>query len=158
MSARARPVLQFRPMRADDLDAVAAIEARAYAFPWTIGIFRDCLSSGYHCWVADDGVGIVGYGVLSVGADEAHLLNLCVDPEWQGRGLGRRLLRRMLDLARWHLVHRVFLEVRPSNPAAIALYASEGFDEIGLRPDYYPAEQGREAAIVMARALLSPDA
>ncbi|MFN8901906.1 MAG: ribosomal protein S18-alanine N-acetyltransferase, partial [Lysobacteraceae bacterium] len=88
---------------------------------------------------------------------EAHLLTLCIDPVQQGRGLGRRLLRRMIDLARWHMADRVFLEVRPSNPTAIALYRSEGFNEIGTRPRYYPAKDGREDAIVMAMELLPPE-
>ena len=145
-------------MRQIDVPAVAAIEQRAYEFPWTPGIFRDCLGAGYACWVAESGDGLMGYGVLSVGADEAHLLNLCVDPAWQGHGLGRRLLKRMVDLARWHMADRVFLEVRPSNPNAIALYASEGFLRIGQRPRYYPAKDGREDAIVMALELLAPGA
>lgn len=150
--------VHFRPMREIDVPVVAAIEARAYAFPWTPGIFRDCLVAGYPCWVADTTDGVQGYGVLSIGADEAHLLNLCVDPAAQRRGLGRRMLRRMLDLARWHMADRVFLEVRPSNPEARALYASEGFVDIGCRPRYYPAREGREDAIVMALELAAPAA
>ncbi len=84
-------------------------------------------------------------------------MNLCVDPATQSRGLGRRLLKRMVDLARWHMADRIFLEVRPSNPVAIALYHSEGFNEIGRRPRYYPAKDGREDAIVMAMELLPPE-
>jgi len=158
MAARLQVALQFRPMRQADVAVVADIEGRAYEFPWTAGIFRDCLGSGYHCWVAEGVDGVVGYGVLSVGADEAHLLNLCIDPTWQGRGLGRRVLRRMIDLARWHMADRVFLEVRPSNPNAIALYASEAFREIAIRPGYYPAKNGREDAMAMAIELLPPEA
>jgi ribosomal-protein-alanine N-acetyltransferase len=96
--------------------------------------------------------------VLSCAAAEAHVLNLCVAPEHQGHGHGRHLLRRLVDIARWHMSDRVFLEVRPSNPGAIALYHSEGFNEIGRRPNYYPAPRGREDAIVMARELLPPEA
>ena len=156
MAAQPQPAVQFRPMRQADVPLVAAMEARAYEFPWTAGIFRDCLGAGYACWVAESEQGLLGYGVLSVGADEAHLLNLCVDPTAQGRGLGRRLLKRMVDLARWHMADRIFLEVRPSNPNAIALYVSEGFSRIGQRPRYYPAKDGREDAIVMALELGSP--
>jgi ribosomal-protein-alanine N-acetyltransferase len=156
LAAQLQQAVQFRPMRQVDVPQVAAMEERAYAFPWTAGIFRDCLGAGYACWVAESPDGLMGYGVLSVGADEAHLLNLCVDPVWQGHGLGRRLLRRMIDLARWHMADRVFLEVRPSNPNAIALYASEGFMKIGQRPRYYPAKDGREDAIVMALELVAP--
>lgn len=154
MAVRPDLATQVRPMRQLDIDAVGDIERRAYPFPWTPGIFRDCLRAGHQCWVLDAGDRLLGYGVLSTGAGEAHLLNLCIAPENQGRGHGRRLLRRMVDLARWHGAQRIFLEVRPSNPRAIALYQDEGFNEIGQRPNYYPAEKGREDAIVMARELL----
>lgn len=157
MAAQLRQAVQFRPMQKVDLPLVAALEQRAYEFPWTEGIFRDCLDAGYPCWVAESADGLLGYGVLSIGADEAHLLNLCVEPAVQGQGLGRRLLRRMIDLARWHMADRVFLEVRPSNPGAIALYVSEGFGEIGQRPGYYPAKDGREDAVVMAMELRAPE-
>lgn len=155
MSAALRPASpQMRPMRHEDLPAVLAIEVRAYAFPWTEGIFRDCFKAGYALWVlAGDEAGVIGYGVLSVAAGEAHLLNLCVAPEYQGEGHGRRILNRMIDLARWHRAERVFLEVRPSNTTAIALYHRAGFCEIGQRPNYYPAKGGREDAVVMAREL-----
>ena len=97
---------------------------------------------------------IAGYGILSVGAGEAHVLNLCVAAVWRSQGLGRYLLRRLLDIARWNGAERVFLEVRPSNPLAKTLYESAGFAEIGRRPRYYPARDGREDAIVMALDLL----
>lgn len=142
-------------MRLEDLTEVMAIEVRAYEFPWTDAVFRDCLKAGYSLWVLDGSHGIVGYGVLSAAAGEAHILNLCVAPEHQGAGHGRRMLNRLMDLARWHQVERVFLEVRPSNTAAIALYHRSAFCEIGFRPNYYPAGNGRrEDAVVMARELL----
>lgn len=144
----------LRAMREDDLDAVVAIEQRAYPFPWTRGIFRDCLRAGYPAWLVEEAGVIAGYGVLSVAADEAHILNVCTAPEAQGRGHGRRLLRALVQLARGHGAQRLFLEVRPSNPQAIALYHAEGFNEIGRRPRYYPAQDGREDAIVMAMELL----
>ena len=144
----------LRPMREQDLDAVIAIEHSAYPFPWTQGIFRDCLRVGYPAWVLHDDGGIIGYGVLSIAADEAHLLNICIDPRMQGRGYGRRLLRSLLRIAREGGAQRIFLEVRPSNPQAVALYQDEGFNEIGRRPRYYPAYRGREDAIVMALELL----
>ena len=99
---------------------------------------------------------IVGYGVISVAVEEAHVLNVCIDPHWQGRGMGRRLLRALVKLARGHGAQRMYLEVRPSNPGAMALYHDEGFNEIGRRPRYYPAAHGREDAIVMAKELLDP--
>lgn len=155
MSAILKPqVPHVRPMRLDDLVEVLAIEVRAYDFPWTDGVFRDCFKAGYGLWVLEGADGIVGYGVLSAAAGEAHILNLCVCPHHQGQGHGRRLLNRLIDLARWHQVERVFLEVRPSNHAAVALYHRAGFCEIGTRPRYYPARNGREDAVVMARELL----
>jgi ribosomal-protein-alanine N-acetyltransferase len=152
--APSSPPPAFRAMRAGDLDAVLAIEHSAYPFPWTRGIFRDCLAAGYECRVLVREDRVIGYGVLSAAAGEAHLLNACVAPAEQRHGHGRRLVLRMLDLARWHRVERVFLEVRPSNRAAIALYDALGFNEIGRRPGYYPAARGREDAIVMAMELL----
>jgi ribosomal-protein-alanine N-acetyltransferase len=151
------PISSFRAMRREDLEAIARIELAAYPYPWTFGIFRDCLAAGYECWVLERSAEIIGYGVLSVAGGEAHILNLCVAPAEQGRSLGRRILSRLLDLARWHRAERVFLEVRPSNKAAIALYDSAGFNEIGKRPNYYPGKRAREDALVMAMELLAPD-
>ena len=148
----------LRPMREADMDAVMDVELRAYPFPWTHGIFRDCLHAGYPMWVQEQAGQLVGYGVLSVAAGEAHLLNLCTAPGHQGRGLARRMLQALLRIARAQEAQRVFLEVRPSNPRAIALYERSGFNEIGRRPRYYPDHDGRrEDAIVMAMELL-PDA
>lgn len=144
----------LRPMREDDLDAVMEIERRAYPFPWTRGIFRDCLHAGYPAWVLDEAGALAGYGLLSIAAGEAHILNVCTAPAAQGRGHGRRLVRTLLQQARGRGAQRVFLEVRPSNKAAIALYHAQGFNEIGRRPRYYPAANGREDAIVMALELL----
>lgn len=149
----ATPVPQCRPMLRTDLAAVATIEAAAYEFPWSQHIFRDCIEAGHKCWVLESYDGVIGYGILSTGADEAHILNLCVVPAEQGCGHGGRLLHRLLDLARWHGVQRVFLEVRPSNAAAQGMYERAGFNEIGRRPNYYPARRGREDAIVMAMEL-----
>ncbi|GAB3098443.1 ribosomal protein S18-alanine N-acetyltransferase [Lysobacter terrae] len=146
--------LALRPMRENDLPAVQLIESRAYEFPWTVGIFRDCLRADYPAWIAHHEGRIVGYFLMSIAAGEAHVLNICVAPEMQGLGHGRRLLHALLQLARGRGVARVFLEVRPSNGNAIALYHDEGFNEIGRRPRYYPAKDGREDALVMAMELL----
>lgn len=140
-------------MTMDDLDAVIAIEVASYDFPWTRGIFNDCVRVGYVCRVLMQGGRIQGYGVLSHGSQEAHVLNLCVRPQARGCGYGRLLLRDLLDAAEKLCADTVLLEVRPSNSAAIALYHSMGFNEIGLRKDYYPARQGRENALVFALAL-----
>ena len=152
------PAPSLRPMREADLPEVMTIEQRAYEFPWTQGVFRDCLLANHPAWVLVESDGtILGYAVLSVAADEAHVLNLCTSPDVQGRGHGRRLLRAILQLARGRGAQRVFLEVRPSNKPAIALYHDEGFNEIGRRPRYYPARDGREDALVMALELLTDE-
>ncbi|MEO5962930.1 MAG: ribosomal protein S18-alanine N-acetyltransferase, partial [Thermomonas sp.] len=120
--------------------------------------FRDCLRAGYSMWVQERDGGIIGYGVLSIAADEAHVLNLCTKPDNEGHGLGQRMLQALLRVARGNGAQRVYLEVRPSNPRAITLYDRSGFNEIGRRPRYYPtANQGREDAIVMAMELLAGD-
>lgn len=141
-------------MRQSDLDAVMDIELQVYPFPWTAGIFRDCLLVGYVCWVYEEDSRVQGYGVMSVGAGEAHVLNLCVRPSAQGRGLGRRLLRHLIEVARAHRAETALLEVRPSNRVAYHLYQSMGFNEVGIRNGYYPAEKGREDALIMACSLL----
>jgi [ribosomal protein S18]-alanine N-acetyltransferase len=145
-----KPVIQVRGMRVEDLATVSAMENASYEFPWSAGIFSDCVKAGHPCWVLCVDQDIAGYGILSMGAGEAHVLNLCIGPDFRGRGLGRHLLGRLLDIARWNGAERIFLEVRPSNPLARTLYESVGFNEIGRRPRYYPAKNGREDAIVMA--------
>jgi ribosomal-protein-alanine acetyltransferase len=154
MVAVIKPVIQVRAMRAEDLATVSVMENVSYDFPWSAGIFADCVKAGHPCWVLCVDVDIAGYGILSMGAGEAHVLNICIGPDFRGRGLGRHLLGRLLDIARWNGAERAFLEVRPSNPLAKALYESVGFNEIGRRPRYYPAHDGREDAIVMALDLL----
>lgn len=149
MVAVAKPLIQVRGMRVDDLSMVSTLENLSYEFPWSSGIFSDCIKAGHSCWVLCVDQSIVGYGILSTGANEAHLLNLCIGPGHRGRGLGRHLLARLLDIAKWDRAERVFLEVRPSNPLAKTLYESVGFKQVGVRPRYYPARDGREDAIVM---------
>ena len=149
------PTLSLRAMREDDLPGVAAAERDSYAFPWSEGVFRDCLRAGYICRVAEIDHRLVGYGILSVGAGEAHILNVCVRAEYRCRGLGRRLVTAMFDLGRAYGASDLFLEVRPSNATAIRLYQSLGLSQVGLRRGYYQAENGREDAIVM-RLRLSP--
>ncbi len=141
----------LRPMREHDLTEVLDVERRAYLFPWTIGIFNDCLRAGYCCWSMLLGARVIGYGIMGVTLDEAHILNICVDPVYQRRGFAQQLLGKLLDLALRHRTSMVFLEVRPSNEAARALYARHGFTQIGLRRGYYPAQDGREDALVLSR-------
>ena len=154
MSAQLKdPLLGIRPMREEDLDAVIAIELHVYEFPWTLGIFRDCLRAGYCCWVMTLAEQLIGYGVTSVAVDECHVLNVCIHPQWQGQGLGHKLVRRLLNLASQRGAETAFLEVRQSNSAARALYRRLGFIEVGRRRDYYPTQDGREDALVLSLTL-----
>ncbi len=155
MSAAREALLavSIRPMREADLEQVQRIEGESYRFPWTEGIFHDCLRVGYVCIVAEIDYLLVGYGVLSAAAGEAHLLNLCVAERFRCRGLGRRLLHELLDRAREARAGVVFLEARPSNTAAIRLYQALGFVQIGVRRGYYQAPGGREDAVVLRLAL-----
>ncbi|MEN8212719.1 MAG: ribosomal protein S18-alanine N-acetyltransferase [Pseudomonadota bacterium] len=142
----------YRAMTVRDLSTVMEIETIAYAHCWSEGNFRDCLSAGYEMEVVENAQQIIGYGVMSVAADEAHLLNLCIHPHSQRRGLGRQLLNHMMQIAEQKNADTLFLEVRASNERARLLYHLAGFNEIGFRPDYYPADSGREDAIVFARS------
>lgn len=144
---------RVRPLSGADLDAVMEIETRAYDYPWTLGIFRDCLRVGYCCWCYEVDGQIQAYGVMSVAAGESHILNLTVRPESQRQGIGKKLLNHLLQLARRHEADIAMLEVRPSNAAALALYQSMGFNEIAVRHNYYPADEGREDALLLALSL-----
>lgn len=144
---------RLRPMREADLGRVIEIERGAYGFPWSLGIFKDCLRVGYCCWVVERARVVDGYGVMQVVAGEAHVLNLCIDRAAQGQGLGRFLLRGLLQVAREHAAGSAFLEVRPSNDVAVALYLSEQFRNVGTRRGYYPGSPGREDAYILSRDL-----
>ena len=149
MSAQLDNATTYRKLGDAELDQVLSIENAVHVHPWTRGNFADSLEAGYHCWIAERGVQLVGYGIVMVGGGEAHLLNLSVSPHWQRRGVGLELTYFFLKLARDYGAERVYLEVRPSNTAARALYARTGFEEVGVRRDYYPADSGREDAVVM---------
>ena len=142
-----------RSMRHEDLPLVSDIERRSYEFPWSHGVFRDCLLAGYQCVVLERDGAVAGYGILSVAAGEAHILNLCVDPGWRSRGYGERLLDDILFRARTSSVREIFLEVRPSNEHALALYRKKGFHKVANRPAYYQARGGREDAEVLVKKL-----
>ncbi len=147
------PVAGIRNMTPDDLDQVMAIETAIYPFPWSRGIFHDCIRVGYRCHVFDEDGEIRAYSVSSMGAGESHILTVCVHPDFQGQGLGQMMMTHMIDEARQAGVETMLLEVRPSNTRAITLYHKMKFNEVGVRPDYYPAEQGREDALIMALQL-----
>jgi ribosomal-protein-alanine N-acetyltransferase len=148
--------VEIRPMHELDVPVIVAIERAAYPFPWSEGIFRDCLRVGYVCRVVDVGGDMAGYGIMSVGAGEAHILNVCIREEYRCRGFARRLLMYLLEQARVSGMYEAFLEVRPSNTAAARLYHSMGFEQVGMRRGYYQATGGREDAAVLRRVLL-PD-
>ncbi|MCL2876261.1 MAG: ribosomal protein S18-alanine N-acetyltransferase [Betaproteobacteria bacterium] len=141
--------LNFAPMSGHDLDWVAGQEAALHRFPWSRKIFADSLVAGYACWLMRDADAPVGYAVVLGVLDEAHLLNISVMHTAQRRGLGSRLLEYLISTVRNSGVRRFFLEVRPSNLPAIALYQRAGFVEIARRKGYYPSQNGREDAIVM---------
>jgi [ribosomal protein S18]-alanine N-acetyltransferase len=147
------PEVHIRPMVEIDLPEIAAIEQASYAFPWSENIFRDCLRVGYTCRALDLAGQVIGYGVMSLGAGEAHILNVCVRNEFRSLGFGRRLLEHLLERAGASGVAEAFLEVRPSNLAAIRLYQHLGFEQIGIRRGYYQAPDGREDAIVLKREI-----
>lgn len=149
MAAVVSPQVAIRAMLRGDLDAVSAIETASYPYPWTRGIFQDCLRVGYGCHVLEVAGEVAGYGIVSNALEEAHLLNLCIRSEQRRSGLAALLLEHLVREAQVAAATRLFLEVRPSNKAAVALYKRNGFRAIGRRPGYYPAEEGREDALVM---------
>ena len=150
-------MLVFRPMVEEDLSGIMTIEQAAYEFPWSETVFRDCLRVGYCCWVLECDEALVAHGIMSVAAGEAHILNLCVHPEFQNAGLGKEMLEHLLHIATQHRAEIIFLEVRPSNQVAQKLYSKAGFGEVGIRSGYYPAIEGREDAMIMARNLSLED-
>lgn len=147
------PAVDIRPMNELDIPLVGAIERAGYQFPWSEGIFRDCLKVGYVCRIVEADGEMAGYGIMSVGAGEAHVLNVCIREEYRCRGLARKLLLYLLDRARVAGMHEAFLEVRPSNTVASRLYRSLGFEQVGIRKGYYQAAGGREDAEVLRRVL-----
>jgi [ribosomal protein S18]-alanine N-acetyltransferase len=147
---RVQPVLGV--LSETNLAAVLEIERSAYAFPWTEGIFRDCIKAGYSGWVLSDrgAEGLLGYAVMSMAVGEAHILNLAVDPTRRRQGLARFLLAHLLQVARAAHCTIALLEVRRSNKAALRLYQTFGFQQIGTRRGYYPGHEQREDAFVLA--------
>jgi len=139
----------IRRMQAGDLSRVVEIEQSAYPFPWTRGIFADCLQVGYSCSALQAGARLIGYTIQSQAVGESHLLNLCVEPDWQRKGYGNLLLDHVIRQAGRQQCTSMFLEVRPSNPDGIKLYEQKGFVIVGKRPGYYRAVDGREDAIIM---------
>ncbi len=154
MDAMLKPEYQLRPMQTGDLDGVMEIEPTIYSHPWTRGNFADSLNSGHSAWVLTLNDVIIGYALMMMVLDEAHLLNISVAKPYQKQGWGRVLLEHMIEKARHYKALNMFLEVRPSNVSAIALYENIGFNEMSIRRKYYPAPNGgREDAVLMGLAL-----
>ena len=145
-----------RTMRTSDVELVAQNEAAAYDHPWTKRIIVDCLRAGYQCWVLANKQQIVAHAVLSVAIGECHLLTLCVRPDHQRKGYGRKLFNLLLDRAQKQEAEICFLEVRRTNAGAIELYRSMGFVQTGERKNYYPGKGDREDALIMSRNLPLP--
>ncbi len=145
-------VATIRKMRRGDIGQIAKIEAATFLGPWPANYFRDCQSAGHDCFVLENGGIIEAYAVMAVARRVAHLLNLCVRESLRGRGRGRRLLAFMIETAA-DRAKGLVLEVRVSNHSAIRLYRCMGFEEVGLRRQYYPTPDGREDALVMFRSL-----
>ncbi|BEV07226.1 ribosomal protein S18-alanine N-acetyltransferase [Methylophilus sp. DW102] len=153
MSALPHSQPSFRPMTEQDLSAVMRIEPTIYSHPWTLGNFRDSLNAGHSAWVMELAGELVGYALVMMVLDEAHLLNISVAKPFQGQGFGRALLAQMIAISRRYQAANMFLEVRVSNASAIALYEALGFCEMGIRRNYYPTKSGREDAVLMGLAL-----
>jgi [ribosomal protein S18]-alanine N-acetyltransferase len=145
---------ELRPMQKADLPRVLEVESAAYSFPWTQQIFQDCLQVGYTARVLELDARIIGYGLMSIAADEAQLLNLCIHPDWQGHGYGQQILKHFIELAKQKNAQSIFLEVRTSNQTAINLYHKIGFNQVGLRKQYYRnGTKEREDALIFAMEL-----
>ena len=148
-------MVSIRDMEYRDLNEVIRVEKKAYPHPWTLGIFRDCLRVGYSAWVMVLDKEIIGYGIVMFSPGEAHILNICIHPDYQGKGLGRYFLRYLVNSSAQGDVDMILLEVRRSNTLAYQLYQSEGFHELGVRKGYYPTDNGREDALILAKYLLN---
>lgn len=145
--------LYYRRMEIGDIETVMQVETKAYTYPWTEGIFKDCIRVGYDCWLALAEDSIVAHAVISIAAGESHILNISVAEDQQGRGFGKQFIEFLVGIARQKKASVIMLEVRPSNIAAINCYNAVGFNEIGCRKDYYPAPNGREDALLFAREI-----
>ena len=139
----------IRSLTPEDLEHVVRIEESCYPFPWTPGIFQGCLKAGYACFGLQLGDSLAGYTISNWGVGESHLLNVCIEPRWQKQGFGKLMLEHSIKHSRSLDCHVMFLEVRPSNTDAGKLYRRCGFEEVGMRPAYYQAENGREDALVL---------
>ena len=147
--------VHFDKMQLIDLEDVMQIEINNYPVPWSHGVMKDCIKSDYHCVAVKNNDKIIGYAILMTAFEESHLLNMCIDKEQQGQGIGRKLLKHLENICRYCHSKVFLLEVRESNPIAQRLYQSFGFKQIGIRKNYYGCIEGRENAIVMTKQLIN---
>ena len=145
--------MPIRPMQASDLPTIAELDRLCYPFPWTLNNFADSMRAGYRCCVLEELHHIRAYAILMAVLDEIHLLNLTVAPPWQGLGYGQAMLNRLIMCAKAEGYSTMWLEVRPSNEAACHIYHTHAFAQVGVRKNYYPAQQGREDAYILVRDL-----
>ena len=141
---------RFREMVETDLQQIMRIERQCHLVPWSASIFKDCMDVGYHCLVLEQDHAVIAYAVMSVAVNEAHIFNICVSNKFQRKGYGREVLDYLIGMARLAKANSIYLEVRPSNVAAVSLYKNMGFSQIGVRKNYYPAQDGREDALIFA--------
>lgn len=144
-------ITSFTYMNKTDIDKVHEIECGSYGYPWSKNIFLDCLNNNYICKILTLNNSIIGYCICSIVQDECHIMNLCVDKEYRGSGYGRLILKELHNEIKEKQCKIVFLECRPSNISALKLYNSEGYNEIGIRKNYYPSPNGYEDAIMLAK-------
>ncbi len=147
------PELKFRRMKSHDVAQVMQVEKAVYQYPWTEGIFNDCIRVGYECWLAETDESLVAHAVISVAAGESHILNISVSNQYQGQGIGKQFIEFLVSIAKSKKASMILLEVRPSNVQAINCYNATGFNEIGCRKNYYPGPNGREDALLFAREI-----
>jgi [ribosomal protein S18]-alanine N-acetyltransferase len=139
----------IREMHLEDINRIILIEREIFLFPWSVMNFADSIKAGYHCRVIDQEDTLIGYGIMMMGPDEAHILTLGISAQWQHQGWGGELLKHLIYLAKQSNAFSVILDVRESNISAINLYRRLGFKQIAIRKGYYPAMCGREDALVM---------
>lgn len=151
--------LELGSLLESDLGEVCAIELESFATPWSRRLFEEELRRPELCFwsvlrdpQSDPGSRLAAYGGFWKAVDEAHFTNIAVHPTWRRLGLGRRLLRSLLETARSQACVRATLEVRPSNTSALALYVSEGFSPVAARPRYY-SDNGEDALILWKPSL-----
>ncbi|MGD2074828.1 MAG: ribosomal protein S18-alanine N-acetyltransferase [Gammaproteobacteria bacterium] len=145
--------VRLRPMRESDLPAVHRLETMSQPFPWPLWLFRRQLREGASCWVLAQGQSILGFGVVAVWKQRAHIMNICVAPRCRRRGWGRHIMLQLLRVARHHHCRQAWLEVRSTNRPAILLYQTLGFRTEEVRKGYYPARRGRQDGLIMVRLL-----